>query len=338
MTMNRRILLLKRPEGLAAQADFRSDEQPVAELEDGEALLQTLYLGIDPTIRTWLSTAKSYLPPIEIGEVVRSAGVCRVLESKCERFKAGDLVTHLCGWQEYSIGTEDSFATTFPASTNPRHTLGVLGSTGVAAYVGLIDVGRPKEGETVLVSAAAGATGSLVGQIAKIKGCRAVGIAGSDEKCRHVVENLGFDACINYKDDGFREALKKACPDRIDIYFDNVGGWILNEALGRLNMGARIALCGAISVYNADKKPPGPANYLNLITVRGTMQGFNGMDHWGKHPEISAQLAKWMEEGKIRNDETILDGLDEAWRSVNMLFTGENIGKLLVRIAADPSS
>jgi hypothetical protein len=333
MTMNRRILLAKRPDGLATEADFRSDEQPVPELEEGEALLQTLYLGIDPTIRTWLSIAKSYLPPIEIGEVVRSAGVCRVLESKCERFEVGDLVTHLCGWQEYSVGTEKSFATTFPASMNPRHTLGVLGSTGVGAYVGLIYVGRPKEGETVLVSAAAGATGSLVGQIAKIKGCRAVGIAGSDEKCRHVVENLGFDACINYKADGFREALKEACPNRIDVYFDNVGGWILNEALGRLSMGARIALCGAISVYNADKKPPGPANYLNLITVRGTMQGFNGMDHWGKHREISAELAKWMEEGKIRNDETILDGLDEAWRSVNMLFTGENIGKLLVRIA-----
>ncbi|MBW2225490.1 MAG: NADP-dependent oxidoreductase, partial [Deltaproteobacteria bacterium] len=239
-----------------------------------------------------------------------------VLESKCKRFNVGDLVTHLCGWQEYSIGTDKSFAATFPASTNPRHTLGVLGSTGVAAYVGLMYVGQPKEGETVLVSAAAGATGSIVGQIAKIKGCRAVGIAGSDEKCRHVVENLGFDACINYKDDGFREALKAACPNRIDIYFDNVGGSVLNEALGRLNMGARIALCGAISVYNADKKPPGPANYLNLITVRGTMQGFNGMDHWGKHPEISAELAKWMDEGKIRNYETILDGLDEAWRSV----------------------
>lgn len=333
MTMNRRILLAKRPVGLAAQTDFRSDEQPIPEIREGEALLKTLYLGIDPTIRTWLSTAKSYLPPIEIGEVVRSAGVCRVIESKCERFKVGDLVTHLCGWQEYSVCTEDSFATLFPASTNPRHTLGPLGSTGVAAYAGLLYVGRPKEGETVLVSAAAGATGSLVGQIAKIKGCRAVGIAGSDEKCRHVVENLGFDACINYKDDGFREALKKACPNRIDVYFDNVGGWILNEALGRLNMGARVALCGAISVYNEDKKPPGPANYLNLITVRGKMQGFNGMDHWGKHAEISADIAKWMEEGKIHIDETILEGLDEAWRSVNMLFTGENIGKLLVHIA-----
>lgn len=333
MTVNRRILLARRPDGLAGEADFVADEQPVPRIGDGEALLQTLYLGIDPTIRTWLSTAKSYLPPVEIGEVVRSAGVCRVVESRCERFKVGDLVTHLCGWQEYSVGTKDTFATTFPASVNPRHTLGVLGSTGVAAYAGLMYVGRPKEGETVLVSAAAGATGSVVGQIAKIKGCRVVGIAGSDEKCRHVVENLGFDACINYKDEGFRDALKKACPRRIDVYFDNVGGSVLNEALGRLNMGARVALCGAISVYNADKKPPGPANYLNLITVRGTMQGFNGMDHWDKHAEICADIAAWMKEGKIRVDETILDGLPNAWRSVNMLFTGENHGKLMVRVA-----
>jgi NADPH-dependent curcumin reductase CurA len=335
MTMNRRILLAKRPEGLVAQTDFRSDEQPVPEIKEGEALLKTLYLGIDPTIRTWLSTAKSYLPPIEIGEVVRSAAVCRVIESKCERFEVGDLVTHLGGWQEYSIGTERTFSAEFPASTNPRHLLGALGATGVAAYAGLLDVGRPKEGETVLVSAAAGATGSLVGQIAKIKGCRAVGIVGTDEKCRHVVENLGFDACINYKADGFREALKEACPKRIDVYFDNVGGWILNEALGRLNMGARIVLCGAISVYNADKKPPGPANYLNLITVRGRMEGFNGIDHWGRLAEISAEIAKWMEAGKIHVDETIVEGLDDAWRSVNMLFTGENIGKLLVRVAED---
>jgi NADPH-dependent curcumin reductase CurA len=335
MTTNRHVVLVKRPEGMATEADFRTDEQLVPELKDGEALLQTLYLGIDPTIRTWLSTAKSYLPPVEIGEVVRSAGACRVIESRNDRFKVGELVTHLCGWQEYSIGTDDSFATVFPASTNPRHSLGALGSTGVAAYVGLMYVGRPKEGDTVLVSGAAGATGSLAGQIAKIKGCRVVGIAGSDAKCKHVVEDLGFDACINYKSDGFREALKQACPKRIDIYFDNVGGWILNEALGRLNMGARIALCGAISVYNADKKPPGPANYLNLITARGTMQGFNGMDHWGKHPEISAEIAQWMEEGRIRVDETILEGLEEAWRSVNMLFTGENLGKLLVRVA-DP--
>jgi len=333
MIMNRRILLAKRPVGLAAQDDFTADEQPVPEIRDGEALLETLYIGIDPTIRTWLSTAKSYLPPVEIGEVVRSAGAGRVLESKNDRFKVGDVVTHLLGWQEYSVLNDDSFATVFPGSTNPRHSLGILGSTGVAAYAGLVYVGRPKEGETVVVSAAAGATGSVVGQLAKIKGCRAVGIAGSDEKCRHVVENLGFDACINYKNDGFREALKKACPKRVDIYFDNVGGWILNEVLGRLNMGARIVLCGAISVYNAEKKPPGPSNYLNLITVRGRMEGFNGMDHWGKHPEISAELQSYMVEGTLKNYETVVDGLDEAWRTVNMLFTGDNLGKLLVKVA-----
>ena len=331
--MNRRILLAKRPVGLAAQDDFIADEQPVPEIQDGEALLKTLYIGIDPTIRTWLSTAKSYLPPVEIGEVVRSAGAGRVLESKNDRFKVGDVVTHLLGWQEYSVLNDDSFATVFPGSTNPRHSLGILGSTGVAAYAGLVYVGRPKEGETVVVSAAAGATGSVVGQLAKIKGCRVVGIAGSDEKCRHVVENLGFDACINYKNDGLREALKQACPKRVDIYFDNVGGWILNEVLGRLNMGARIVLCGAISVYNAEKKPPGPSNYLNLITVRGRMEGFNGMDHWGKHPEISAELQSYMVEGTLKNYETVVDGLDEAWRTVNMLFTGDNLGKLLVKVA-----
>jgi hypothetical protein len=333
MTMNRRILLAKRPVGLAAQDDFTADEQPVPEIRDGEALLKTLYIGIDPTIRTWLSTAKSYLPPVEIGEVVRSAGAGRVLESKNDRFKVGDVVTHLLGWQEYSVLNDDSFATVFPGSTNPRHSLGILGSTGVAAYAGLVYVGRPKEGETVVVSAAAGATGSVVGQLAKIKGCRVVGIAGSDEKCRHVVENLGFDACINYKNDGFREALKEACPKRVDIYFDNVGGWILNEVLGRLNMGARIVLCGAISVYNAEKKPPGPSNYLNLITVRGRMEGFNGMDHWDKHPEISAELQSYMVEGTLKNYETVVDGLDQAWRTVNMLFTGDNLGKLLVKVA-----
>jgi len=335
MTMNRRILLAKRPVGLAAQDDFTADEQPVPEIRDGEALLKTLYIGIDPTIRTWLSIAKSYLPPIEIGEVVRSAGAGRVVESKNDRFKVGDVVTHLLGWQEYSVLNHDSFATVFPGSTNPRHSLGILGSTGVAAYAGLVYVGRPKEGETVVVSAAAGATGSVVGQLAKIKGCRVVGIAGSDEKCRHVVENLGFDACINYKNDGFREALKEACPKRVDIYFDNVGGWILNEVLGRLNMGARIVLCGAISVYNAAKKPPGPSNYLNLITVRGRMEGFNGMDHWGKHPEISAELQSYMVDGTLKNYETVVDGLDDAWRTVNMLFTGDNLGKLLVKVADD---
>lgn len=333
MTVNRRILLAKRPVGLATRDDFSADEQPIPDLQEGEALLQTLYIGIDPTIRTWLSTAKSYLPPVEIGEVVRSAGVGRVVASKCDRFEVGGLVTQLTGWQEYSVLTDDSFATVFPGSMNPRHTLGILGSTGVAAYAGLVYVGRPKEGETVVVSAAAGATGSVAGQVAKIKGCRVVGIAGSDEKCQHVVENLGFDACINYKHEGFREALKEACPERVDIFFDSVGGWILNEVLGWLNMRARIALCGAISVYNADKKPPGPSNYLNLITARGRMEGFNGMDHWGKHAEISAELQRWMTEGTLKNYETVVDGLDEAWRSVNMLFTGENIGKLVVKVA-----
>ena len=334
--LNRRVLLKQRPEGLVEESDFQMDDAPLAELIDGEARMEVLYLGIDPTIRTWLSTAKSYLPPIEIGEVVRSAGVGRVVESKNEKFKVGTIVTTLTGWQSFHTLTDKDFATLFPPDFNPRHALGFLGSTGVAAHTGLLKIGRVKKGETVVVSAAAGATGSLVGQIAKIKGARAVGIAGSDAKCKHVVDELGFDACINYKNDGFRDALKAACPKRVDVYFDNVGGFILNEVMGRLNMNARVVLCGAISVYNAEKKPPGPANYLNLLTVRGEMRGFNGMDHWGDHPKISAELSGWFEEGKIVYHEHIVEGLNQAYRSVNMLFTGENTGKILVSVNTTP--
>jgi len=332
--MNRRILLARRPQGLAVREDFESEQRPIPAIGDGQALLKTLYVGIDPTIRTWLSTAKSYLPPVQIGEVVRSAGAGRIVQSNNARFREGDIVTALTGWQEYSVLDDNSFSTCFAASTNPRHALGVLGSTGVAAHVGLLTIGRPQEGETVVVSAAAGATGSLVGQIAKLKGCRAVGIAGNEEKCRHVVDDLGFDACVNYKSGELSHALKGSCPDGVDIYFDNVGGPVLNAVLGRLAMGGRVALCGAISVYNAERRPSGPANYLNLITVRGRMEGFNGMDHWSRHAEIAQDFETWMREGKVVVRETIVDGLQEAWRSVNMLFTGENIGKLLVKVGS----
>lgn len=335
MITNRRILLARRPTGLLSASDFRTDELPVPPLREGEALLKTLYLGIDPTIRTWLSTARSYLPPVEIGEVVRSAGVGRVVASRCERFQVGDLVTQLTGWQEYSIATDNPQLTVFPGASDPRHTLGILGSTGVAAYVGLLEVGKLRAGETVVVSAAAGGTGSLVGQLAKINDCRAVGIAGTEAKCRLVVEDFGFDDCVNYKHEGFPAMLRAACPKRVDIYFDNVGGGVLDTVLGCLNVGARVVLCGAISVYNEARKPPGPANYLNLIAMRAQMIGFNGMDHWNKHAEISDALGQWLAEGRIRYREHVVDGLDQAWRAVRMLFTGENTGKVLVRVADD---
>ena len=330
--MNRRVLLNKRPVGMVDASDFEFDEVSLEPLKDRQARLEISHLGIDPTIRTWLSTAKSYLPPIQIGEVIRSAGAGKIIESKHDKFKVGDVITTLTGWQSIKTVDDNDFATVFSSDTDPKHALGILGSSGLAAYVGMLDVGKPKEGQTVVVSAAAGATGSVAGQLAKIQGCRVVGIAGSDEKCAHVVDDLGFDACLNYKTEGFSAQLKEACPKRIDVYFDNVGGWILDEVLGRINMGARVVLCGAISVYNEATKPPGPANYLNLISMRGKMLGFNGMDHWGKHPQISAELSQWMKEGKLTYREHVVEGLDNAWRAVNMLFTGENIGKVLVEV------
>ena len=265
---------------------------------------------------------------------MRSGGIGRVVESRSPRYEVGQLVTALTGWQQLVTIDDSTFGTVFAADQNPRQALGVLGASGLAAYVGLLDVGKPQKGETVVVSGAAGGTGSIVGQIAKIKGCRAVGIAGSDEKCRHVVDDLGFDACINYKNEGFRDSLKAACPKRVDVYFDNVGGSILNDVMGRLAMGARVVLCGAISVYNEARKPPGPANYLNLITARGQMTGFNGMDHWHKHASISAELSRWLESGELVYREHVVVGLEQAYKAVNMLFTGENIGKVLVKTTA----
>ena len=336
--INRQWRLAKRPEGMVSEVNFEFSEEPVGEIAEGEYLIRNHYLAFEPAMRGWMEDRPSYIPPVQIGEVMRGATTGEIIESKNPDFAVGAFVQGLFGWQEYAIGGRGiSQGSLIPEGTPPTWPLGVLGITGLTAYFGLLDLGKPQPGETVLVSGAAGATGSIASQIAKQKGCRVVGIAGGAEKCAWLSGEMGLDAAIDYKSEDVSACIRELCPDGLNVYFDNVGGWILNEALGRLNMGARIALCGAISVYNADKKPPGPANYLNLITVRGTMQGFNGMDHWGKHPEISAQLAKWMEEGKIRNDETILDGLDEAWRSVNMLFAGENIGKLLVRVA-DPSS
>ena len=336
--VNRRIVLAERPAGLLKQSDFRRDDEPVPTLEDGEALLRTVYLGIDAALRTWLSTARSYFPPVEIGEVVRCAGYGVVVDSKCDRFHEGQLVGSLPGWQDYSIISDDGFSYGMLPNA-PMRTAGLLsaGAAGTTAYVGLFEVGRPEAGETVLVSAAAGATGSAVGQLAKIAGCRAVGIAGGPEKCAYVVDSLGFDACVDYKADGWADALREACPDRIDIYFDNVGGEVLDRALAGLAMHGRVVLCGAISVYNEAHKPPGPANYLNLITVEGRMEAFNTFAHWDSFPEITEKLFSWYQEGKLTAETTVVDGMDNAWEAANMLFAGGNRGKLLVQVNEDPT-
>ena len=332
MERNRRITLAHRPIGLPADDDFASDEVDLPELADGEALMRVRYLSIDPTIRTWISDARSYFPPVAIGEVVRSAGAGEIVATRCDAYEVGQLVTSLPGWQEHAIVRDDVFTTKAPPGVDAPTLLGAMGQNGITAYVGLMDVGRPKPGETVVVSGAAGATGSVVGQIAKLQGCRVVGIAGTTEKCRWLVEDLGFDAAVDYHDDGFADALREATPDKVDIYFDNVGGWILDVVLHRLAMHGRVVLCGAISVYNDTAKPAGPSNYLDLITVRGRMEGFNAFDAWDRYEEITDQLAGWVADGRLRTRETVVEGLDAAPEALRMLFEGGNTGKLLVHL------
>lgn len=334
---NRQLVLARRPEGLVTDDDFTLVEVPRPELGEGEALMRNVYLGMDATVRTWMNRGEGYLPPVEIGEVVRCSAAGIIVESNCDAYAVGDPVISLNGWEEYGICRDDLFTTKLEPGTALRPMMSVFGSTGAAAYFGMIDIGRPKPGETVVVSAAAGATGSVAGQIAKILGCRVVGIAGSKEKCEWVVGELGFDACINHREDDLAAALKETCPDRVDVYFDNVGGKILDAVLGRLNMHGRVVLCGAISVYNEQGRPAGPANYLNLISRRGRMEGFITLDHWDRFPECMAQLRAWADEGKLTWREEIVEGLEHCPEALNMLFTGGNTGKVIVQVSADPT-
>jgi NADPH-dependent curcumin reductase CurA len=332
--VNRQILLRRRPEGLVEREDFESAEQPLPEPSDGEVLVRTDWLGIDATVRTWLSKAEGYIPPVEIGEVVRCSGIGTVLRSRSAKILDGALVATLTGWQEYAVVGDDPMLTTVLAEgSDPRAALSVFGSAGMTAYVGLIDIGNAQPGETVVVSAAAGGTGSIAVQIAKILGCRVIGIAGTDEKCTWLVDELGLDGAINHRTDDLSARLKELCPKRVDVFFDNTGGPTLDAVLARLANNGRVVLCGAISSYNDAHKPPGPANYLNLISRRGRMQGFISWDYWGRWAEITEQLEKWMFEGKLVHREHVFDGLDAAPDALNAMFTGENVGKIVIRVS-----
>jgi len=315
--------------------DFEATEAAVGVPEAGEVLLKNLYLSIDPAIRGWMSEAKSYLPPIGIGEPIRSGTLSQIVDSKADGWPAGQIVQALAAWESYSVvssrllhGKVTSIEG-IPLSTM----LSVLGGTGLTAYFGLLEVGDPQEGETVLVSAAAGGVGSIVGQIAKVKGCRAVGLTGSDEKCAWLTEELGYDAAINYKTTNLRLALKEACPSGIDVFFDSVGGEILNTALSRLNRHGRVVVCGAISQINEAKRPPGPSNYLQLLAKSARMEGFTTLDFASRYDEARADLARWINEGQIRYRDDIVEGLDEAPAHLLRLFSGEHRGKLLVKLA-----
>ena len=329
---NRQVVLRRRPSGLVGPDDTEILTAPAPRPAEGEALLRTTYVGLDAAVRTWLNDQPGYLPPVALGEVIRAAGVGEVVESRCPAFAVGDIVTTLTGFQEYAIIRDDVFSTPIPGETDQAAIMSVYGSGGATAYFGMMEVGRPKPGETVVVSAAAGATGSIAGQIAKIAGARVVGIAGGPEKCRVVVEDFGFDACIDYKNENVAAALKAHCPKGVDVYYDNVGGDILNAVLGRLAPKARVVLCGVISSYLTGEHP-GPSNYVNLLARTASMQGFNALEMWDRFDEAFADLRRWGQEGKLVHRETVLTGLESCVDALNGLFTGANIGKMLVKIS-----
>jgi NADPH-dependent curcumin reductase len=331
---NRRLVLAKRPTGMCDESTTRLEHQQLPPLEDGEALVKVRYISIDPTIRTWMDDAPGYLPPIGLDEVIRSGGVGEVIESRSAAYKTGQLLFGMTGWQEWVIADEGERAMQpLPEGVPPTAALGVFGITGMTAYFGMTDVGRVKEGDVVVVSGAAGATGSTAGQIAKIKGAKkVVGIAGGPQKCAWIVDELGFDEAIDYKSENVAARLREACPDGIDLYFDNVGGSILNDCLGQLALRGRVVLCGAISSYNSDGPPPGPSNYINLLIRRGRMEGFIILDYFGRFPEAQAEVAGWLAEGKVKPAEHIVAGLENAPETLNLLFTGGNTGKVIVEV------
>jgi NADPH-dependent curcumin reductase CurA len=333
--MNRQLLLNERPEGLVSSETTRLEVQQVAELGEGEALVKVRLLSIDPTIRTWMGPVPTYLPPIELGAVVRSLGAGEVVESRSGRYAVGDLVVGMTGWQEYCVVDEGARAMApLPPGVELAVALNVLGITGMTAHVGLLEIGAMRRGDVVVVSGAAGATGSMVCQIARRHGAaKVVGIAGGPEKCARLIERFGCDEAIDYRAGHVARALRAACPEGMDVFFDNVGGEILDAALANLALGARVVICGAIAGYNDPAGPSGPANYLQLLVKRASMRGFLITDHIARWPAAQEEIAGWLREGTLQHDEQVLEGLEAAPDALNLLFSGANHGKVLVRVA-----
>ena len=331
--MNRQVRLAARPMGLPKPSDWKFTEEAVREPAEGELLVEVSHISLDPAMRGWMNDAKSYIRPVAIDEVMRAGGAGKVIASRHPDFKAGELVAGSFGVQKYALSdgkgvrkVDTRFA---PLSTY----LGALGMPGMTAYFGLLDIGKPKPGETVVVSGAAGAVGSVVGQIAKITGCRAVGIAGGADKCAYLTEKLGFDAAIDYKSEDVKAALKTHCPDGIHVYFDNVGGDILDAALSRLALHARIVICGAISQYNNTTPVKGPANYLSLLVNRASMTGMVVFDYADRYAEGAREMAQWIAAGKLVAKEDVVEGgIDAFPETLLKLFKGENFGKLVLAL------
>jgi hypothetical protein len=332
---NHQVRLAARPAGLPKPTDWSFTEEAVREPADGELLVKVLYLSLDPAMRGWMNEGKSYIRPVQVGEVMRAGAAGRVVASRHAGFREGDLVVGAFGVQEYAI-SDGKGVNKVDTRVAPLPTyLGVLGMPGMTAYFGLLDIGKPKAGETVVVSGAAGAVGAVVGQIAKIEGCRVVGIAGGVDKCRYLKDELGFDDAIDYKSEDVKAMLKATCPDGIHVFFDNVGGEILDAALSRLAMHARVVICGAISQYNATEGMKGPANYLSLLVNRASMTGMVVFDYAPRYGEAARKMAEWMAQGKLVAREDVVPGGIAAFpETLTRLFRGENFGKLVLEVAA----
>jgi NADPH-dependent curcumin reductase len=329
---NRQFRLAGRPEGLPGRDAWDLTEEAAREPADGEALVKVLMLSLDPAMRGWMRDVPSYIPPVGIGEVMRAIGVGQVVASRSDRVSEGDYVTGLFGVQEYATLPADALTPVDPELAPLGTYLNVLGMPGMTAYFGLLEIGAPQEGDTVVVSGAAGAVGATVGQIAKIKGCRAVGIAGGPEKCRMLIDEFGYDDAIDYKSDELLPALREKCPDRVNVYFDNVGGEVLDAVLARLARGARIVICGAVSQYN-ESSMRGPSNYMSLLVRRARMEGFVVFDFAARYGEAAREMAGWMREGKLVGREDVVTGIETFPETLNKLFRGENTGKLILQVA-----
>ena len=332
--VNHQFRLAARPVGLPKPNDWEFTEEPVPEPGEGEVLVKTRYLSLDPAMRGWMNEGRSYIAPVRIGDVMRALGAGEVIASNHPALSPGDQVTGLLGVQEYAVADGNAVMKVDTSLAPLPVYIATLGMPGMTAYFGLLDIGRPSEGETVVVSGAAGAVGGIVGQIAKLKRCRVVGLAGGAEKCRHVVETLGFDAAIDYKSEDVATALRRHCPDGIDVYFDNVGGEILDAALTQLARHARVVICGAISQYNATGGMRGPSNYMSLLVNHASMTGFVVSDYGDRLAEGAREMGGWLAEGKLKSFEDIATGLENFPDTLLRLFKGENTGKLVLEVGA----
>ena len=331
--MNKQLLLDKRPEGLPNKDTWRYETNSIPELKEGEVLIRHHYISLDPAMRGWMMDRKSYVPPVEIGEVMRAGAIGKVIKTNNHpNFKEGDCIVSWGGVQEYEITNgENCYKVDDTLAPMPKY-LGALGMPGMTAYFGILQVAKIKEGDIVLVSGAAGAVGSLVGQIAKLKGCTVIGIAGGKHKCEYLLTELGFDEAIDYKSEDIMEALHAKCPKGIDVYFDNVGGEILNAALTKLRLNARVVVCGAISQYNNEKDIVGPSNYLSLLVNRATMQGMVVLDYSEDYGKAAQEMGMWIMQGKLKSREDIYEGIENFYETFLRLFSGDKMGKLILKV------